>query len=39
MMNFKLERISSRIRDLESERSARLEVINVNRDKLRSQVE
>ena len=35
---FQIERISSRIRDLESERSARLEVINVNRDKLRSQV-
>ena len=35
---FQIERIISRIRDLESERSARLEVINVNRDKLRSQV-
>ena len=35
---FQIERISSRIRDLESEKSARLEVINVNRDKLRSQV-
>lgn len=35
---FQIERISSRIRDLESERSARLEVINVNRDRLRSQV-
>ena len=35
---FQIERISSRIRELESERSARLEVINVNRDKLRSQV-
>ena len=35
---FQIERISSRIRDLEYERSARLEVINVNRDKLRSQV-
>ena len=35
---FQIERISSRMRDLESERSARLEVINVNRDKLRSQV-
>ena len=35
---FQIERISGRIRDLESERSARLEVINVNRDKLRSQV-
>ena len=35
---FQIEKISSRIRDLESERSARLEVINVNRDKLRSQV-
>ena len=35
---FQIERISSRIRDLESERSARLEVINVNRDILRSQV-
>ena len=28
---FQIERISSRIRDLESERSARLEVINVNK--------
>ena len=35
---FQIERISNRIRELESERSARLEVINVNRDKLRSQV-
>ena len=35
---FQIERISSRMRELESERSARLEVINVNRDKLRSQV-
>ena len=35
---FQIERISDRIRDLESERSARLEVINTNRDKLRSQV-
>ena len=35
---FQIERISSRIRDLESEKNARLEVINVNRDKLRSQV-
>ena len=35
---FQIERISSRIRDLELERSARLEVINVNRDRLRSQV-
>ena len=35
---FQIERISNRIRGLESERSARLEVINVNRDKLRSQV-
>ena len=35
---FQIERISSRIKELESERSARLEVINVNKDKLRSQV-
>ena len=35
---FQIERISDRIRELESERSARLEVINTNRDKLRSQV-
>ena len=35
---FQIERISKRMRELESERSARLEVINVNRDKLRSQV-
>ena len=35
---FQIERISSRMRELESERSARLEVINVNRDKLRSKV-
>ena len=35
---FQIERISNRIKDLEAERSARLEVINVNRDKLRSQV-
>ena len=35
---FQIKRISDRIRDLESERSARLEAINVNRDKLRSQV-
>ena len=35
---FQIKKISDRIRDLESERSARLEVINVNRDKLRSQV-
>ena len=35
---FEIKEISDRIRDLESERSARLEVINVNRDKLRSQV-
>jgi hypothetical protein len=32
------KRIESRIRDLESERSARLEVINVNKEKLRSQI-
>ena len=35
---FEIKEISDRIRELESERSARLEVINVNRDKLRSQV-
>lgn len=35
---FQIERISNRIRDLESERSARLEVININKEKLRSQV-
>ena len=35
---FEIKEISDRMRDLESERSARLEVINVNRDKLRSQV-
>ena len=35
---FQIERINSRIKELESERSARLEVINVNKDKLRSQV-
>ena len=35
---FQIERISSRIRDLEIERSSRLEVININRDRLRSQV-
>ena len=35
---FQIERISDRIRELESERSGRLEVINTNRDKLRSQV-
>ena len=35
---FQIERISSRIRDLELDRSARLETINTNRDKLRSQV-
>ena len=35
---FQIERIGSRLRDLESERSARLEVINVNREKIRSQV-
>lgn len=36
--NFQIDRISKRIRDLEIERSAILEVININRDKLRSQV-
>ena len=35
---FQIERISSRIRDLELDRSSRLETISVNRDKLRSQV-
>ena len=35
---YQIKRISDRIRELESERSARLEVINTNRDKLRSQV-
>jgi hypothetical protein len=32
------KQIESRIKDLESERSARLEVININKEKLRSQV-
>jgi len=36
--NYQIERIKNRIRDLESERSARLEVININKEKLRSQV-
>ncbi len=35
---FQIKRISSRIRDLEYERSSRLEVININKEKLRSQV-
>ena len=35
---FQIKRITDRIKELESERSARLEVINVNKDKLRSQV-
>ena len=35
---YEIKEISDRIRGLESDRSARLEVINVNRDKLRSQV-
>ena len=35
---FQIERISNRLRDLESERSARVEVLNVNREKIRSQV-
>ena len=35
---YQIKKISDRIRGLESERSARLEVINVNRDRLRSQV-
>ncbi|XP_071152341.1 uncharacterized protein PF3D7_1120000-like [Mytilus edulis] len=35
---FQIDRVSSRIRELESERSARLEVININKEKLRSQV-
>ena len=34
---FQIDRISSRIRELESERSARLEVININKEKLRKQ--
>ena len=34
---FQIKRISSRIRDLEYERSSRLEVININKEKLRSQ--
>ena len=34
---YQIERISSRIRDLESERGAQLEVININKDKLRKQ--
>ncbi|CAG2204878.1 unnamed protein product [Mytilus edulis] len=35
---FQIDRISSRIRELESERSARIETININREKLRSQL-
>lgn len=35
---FQMDRITKRLRDLESERSARLEVININKEKLRSQV-
>ena len=35
---FQIERIGNRIRDLESERSARVEVLNINREKIRSQV-
>ena len=35
---YQIKRISERIRDLESERSARLEVININKDKLRNQL-
>lgn len=35
---FQIKRITSRIRDLEYERSSRLEVININKEKLRSQV-
>ena len=34
---FQIDRISSRIRELESERRARLEVININKEKLRKQ--
>ena len=35
---FQIERISNRLRELESERSAKVEVININREILRSQV-
>ncbi|VDH95587.1 Hypothetical predicted protein [Mytilus galloprovincialis] len=35
---FQIDRISSQIREFKSERSARLEVININKEKLRSQV-
>ena len=35
---YQVNRISNRIKDLESERSARMEVINNNREQLRSQV-
>ena len=35
---YQVNRISDRIKDLESERSARIEVINNNREQLRSQV-
>ena len=35
---YQTKKIESRISDLESERSARLEVININKEKLRSQV-
>ncbi|VDH90994.1 Hypothetical predicted protein [Mytilus galloprovincialis] len=35
---FQIDRISSRIRELESERSTRIETININREKLRSQL-
>jgi hypothetical protein len=35
---YQIKRISERIRNLESERSARLEVININKDKLRNQI-
>ncbi|CAG2207968.1 unnamed protein product [Mytilus edulis] len=38
-LKFQIDRISSRMRELESERSARIEVININREKLRSQLD
>ncbi|CAG2245273.1 unnamed protein product [Mytilus edulis] len=38
-LKFQIKRISSRMRELESERSARIEVININKEKLRSQLD
>jgi hypothetical protein len=35
---FQIDRISKRLRDFESERSARLEALSINKDNLRSQV-